>query len=408
MRIVYIHQYFRTPEMSGGTRSFEFARRLVARGHEVQVVSADIDGDGESSQKWRESSSAGIRIHWASIPYNNKMSYRDRIKSFAGFAAAACARASKIPQDLVFATSTPLTVAIPGIYSARRNGVPFVLEVRDLWPEVPIALGALKSAPAKAAARRLERWAYRRSAHVVALSPKMAENVEKLAPGKSTTVIQNGCDVDLFCDAEVLGKQLRAATAWLGDRPLLLYAGTLGLVNGVSFLVRMAEHLVGIDPEIRLAVVGGGREESELKKLAQELGVLNRNLFFVAPMPKNQVVAYFGACDLSFSVVQDMPILAGDSANKVFDAWAAGRPVAINHGGWVADIISRTGAGVILPNGDPIGAAKVVASFVADSRRMAEARAAAGLLAQGDLSRDALFSKFEAVLARVSGQSNSG
>ncbi|GAA4587652.1 hypothetical protein GCM10023107_06670 [Actinoplanes octamycinicus] len=157
MRITYIHQYFKTPGMAGGTRSYELARRLVARGHEVHMITGAPDGVRAGI-----STEAGIVVHWLPVPYRNAMSYRRRIWAFLGFVGRSAVVAGRLRHDLVFVTSTPLTVAIPGVYAALRRRVPMVLEVRDVWPELPIALGALRSPVSRWAARRLEAWAYHR------------------------------------------------------------------------------------------------------------------------------------------------------------------------------------------------------------------------------------------------------
>jgi glycosyltransferase involved in cell wall biosynthesis len=235
--------------MAGGTRSYEFARRLVERGHEVHVVA----GGPETSEhdRHRVTSESGITVHWLPVAYGNAMSYRRRLAAFARFAWQAASVSAALSGDLVLASSTPLTVAIPAAYAARRRRVPMVLEVRDLWPELPIAIGALRSPVMRWVAWRLEGWAYRRSVHVIALSPGMAQSIRRRFPRVPVTVIPNGCDLDLFADADRSGRALRAASPWLSDRPLVLYAGTIGRYNGLDYLVRMAAALATTDPEVR-------------------------------------------------------------------------------------------------------------------------------------------------------------
>lgn len=398
MRIVYLHQYFQTPAMAGGIRAYEFARRLVANGHQVHVVTSDTEASDARPGTWRTTVEAGATVHWAAVPYRNAMSYSDRIRAFIRFARAAAVRAAALEQDLVVATSTPLTIAIPAVYSARRRRVPMVLEVRDVWPEVPIALGALRSPLSRAAARQLESWAYRNARRVIALSPGMARSIRRRFPDVPVTVVPNGCDRSLFAQADDSGRALRRATPWLGDRPLVLYAGALGLVNQVSYLVRMAAALRDSRPEIRFAILGDGAEREQVRALAADLGVLGRNLFMLDPMPKSAAVAFFGACDLAVSTVRDEPALHANSANKVFDGWAAGRPVAVNHEGWIADKIRESGAGLVLPATDPDRAARLVADFLDSPHRTAGARAAAGRLASDEFDRGLLFDRFERVL----------
>jgi glycosyltransferase involved in cell wall biosynthesis len=393
VRITYIHQYFKTPGMSGGTRSYEFARRLVERGHEVHMITGDPDAD-----RARVTREAGIVVHWLPVPYSNAMSYRRRLRAFLGFVGRAALTAGRLRHDLVFATSTPLTVAIPGVWAALRRRVPMVLEVRDVWPELPIAIGALRSPVSRWAAGRLEAWAYRRAAHVIALSPGMAASIRGRFPGVTVTVVPNSSDIGLFAGADRAGAALRRDTPWLGDRPLILYAGTLGLANGVDYLVRMAVHLAGTAPDVRIAIVGDGRTRDGLRELAAGLGVLDRNVFLLGPVAKAEVVAFFGACDLAVSVFTDVPELGANSPNKVFDAFAAGRPVAVNHGGWIADLITGSGAGLVLPAHDTGAAAEAVAAFLGDRAACRAAGSAAYALARDRFDRDLLFQDFERVL----------
>ncbi|SCG78654.1 glycosyltransferase family 4 protein [Micromonospora humi] len=301
----------------------------------------------------------------------------------------------------LIATSTPLTIAVPAVFAAWRRHVPMVLEVRDLWPEVPIALGALRSPLSRRSALALEAWAYRKSTEVIALSVGMAEGVRARRPDARVTVIPNGCDIELFADAAAAGKLLRDRTPWLGDQPLILYAGTVGFVNDVGYLIQMARTLRHTHPDIRIAIIGQGAEVPRLRTEAAACGVLDGNLFMLDPMPKNDIVSYFGACDLAVSTVRDEPALHANSANKVFDALAAGRPVAINHEGWLADMLRHSGAGLVLPAGDPAGAAALVASFVSDPIRRASAGAAARALAISEFDREMLFQRFEEVLLRA-------
>lgn len=402
MRVIYLHQYFRTPEMGGGTRSYEFARRLVGQGHEVHVITSDADtASGAAAGRWRVSEERGVTVHWAGIPYDNSMSYRRRLCAFGSFAWRAARRAASIDHDVVFATSTPLTIAIPAVHAARRRRSPFIFEVRDVWPETAIALGALRTPVTKWAGHRLEEWAYRRAQHVIALSPGMAQSIQGRFPDVAVTVIPNGCDNAMFASAPAAGAAYRAATPWLGDRPLLLYAGTLGRVNGVDYLVRMAAALAETHPQIRLAIVGRGAERERVESLAVRLGVLRRNLFLLDQMSKTDVVGLFGACDIALSTVVDQPALHANSANKVFDAWAAGKPVAINHEGWLADIIRQTGCGVVLPATDPQRAAVMIGQLVSDPKRLAAAGHAATRLARDRFDRDALYARFERVLTSV-------
>ncbi len=397
MRIVYLHQYFNT--RIGGTRSYEMARRLVANGHQVHMITSDRNPDPEAPRDWRQSNEDGIDVHWLPVPYANQMGYRDRLRAFAKFAWAACGRAASLPADLIFATSTPLTIAIPGMYASRRNRIPMVLEVRDLWPEVPIAMGALTSRTSIAAAQLLERTAYRHATRVVALSPTMKAGVARTGyPQGCISVIPNACDLELFRAEAKRGKRLRKRYSWLGDRPLVVYAGTLGRVNGVDYIARLAAEVRRIDPTVCFVVIGDGREEAAVRGVAHRLGVLGRNFFMLPPVAKSVVAQWLSTAQMAMSVVIDIPALWGNSANKVFDGFAAGIPVAINHEGWLADTLRDHQAGLVLPPGDLLSAATKLTTALRTPDWLAVARQAASGLASTYFARDDLARQLESVL----------
>jgi glycosyltransferase involved in cell wall biosynthesis len=271
--------------MTGGTRSYEMARRLVACGHDVQMITSDRSTSG--GRGWRETEEAGIHVHWLSVPYSNHMGYLQRLRAFAHFALGASRRAVEVGGDLVFATSTPLTIALPAARAKRRLGVPMVFEVRDLWPTLPIAMGALRSGAAIRAARWLERHAYSNAQHIIALSPGMkAGIVDRGVVPEAVTVVPNSCDLEAFEVSPDVAVALRHRFEWLGSRPLVLYAGTLGRINGVEYLARIAAETISLDPEVRFVVVGSGKEEEKVRRIADELGVLGRNFFMLPPLPK--------------------------------------------------------------------------------------------------------------------------
>lgn len=401
MRIVYLHQYFVTPEMAGGARSFEMARRLVATGHEVHMVTSDQHGSA-STPTWRESCEAGIHVHWTAVPYDNVMSHAKRMRAFVEFAWRAARRAAQLRGDVVFATSTPLTIALPAVHAARRARCPMVFEVRDLWPAVPIAIGAIRNPIAVRAARWLERYAYRNAAQVVALAPGMRDEIVATGyPAERVTVIPNGCDLDVFRDASV-GRVLRASHEWLGDRPLVVFTGTFGLVNGMDYLPQLAAELAKIDTGIRIAAVGAGRELARTQRLAAELGVLDHNLYLLGRRPKLEAAAWTQAADMTLALFTGPPIVWRDAVqNKFFDSLAAGKPVANNFPGWQSRIAQEAGAGLILPADDVPAAARQLAGALRDRQWLDSAGAAARRLAETRFNRDDLAARLGGVLEQA-------
>lgn len=397
MRIVYLHQYFNTPEMTGSTRSFEIARRLVMKGHAVSVVTS---ARSEScTAQWSVTNESGVEVHWLPVPYSNCMNFQDRIKAFLRFAYESARRAAAIPADLVFATSTPLTIAIPGVFAAKRLKVPMVFEVRDLWPEVPIAIGALKSPALRVPAQWLERWAYRNSEAVVALSPGMRDGVIRAGYDLArVAVIPNSSDNADFEVGDVRRVAWRAQRPWLGDRPLLTYPGTFGRINGVDYIVPIARRLKEIAPEVRILLIGDGSEKAAVQRMAVEAGVLDVNLFVEDSVPKAQMPDVFAGSDMICSFVIDIPELFANSANKVFDTFAAARPILINHGGWQAEIIGKTGCGLVTAGLSADAAAQLLADRLQDPVWLTRACGAAKRLATERFDRDLLVDQLNEVL----------
>lgn len=398
MKILYLHQYFLSPRDGGGTRSWELATRLANAGHEVAVITSDLAVNRTS---WEVERVAGLEIHRTGVRYDNTLSYRERLVAFTRFATAAGPRARSIGGDVVFATSTPLTVAVPGVFAARALRVPFVFEVRDLWPTAPIELELLTNPAMILAARAVERLAYREAAHIVTLSPGMQDGV--LASGVDparVSMIPNACDFELFDVPPDVGASWRAEQPWLGERPLLAYTGTLGTLNDAGWLVELAGALDRQGSAACIALVGMGKEYDQIRARAVELGVLDRNFFMLGSRPKASIPALLSAATAAFSTFLPHPILGINSANKFFDALAAGRPVFLNHDGWLADLVREHDCGLVLPR-DPATAAVQLRGKLEDPAWLRRAGESARALGRARFDRNAHARELEAVLVRV-------
>ncbi len=385
--------------MNGGTRSFEMARRLVNAGHEVEMVTSWRTADGRRG--WFETEEAGIKVHWLPVAYSNHMGFLRRVTAFANFALAAGRKAAALHGDVVFATSTPLTIAVPGRYAAKKLGVPLVFEVRDLWPELPIAIGALRNSVLKSMAFRLERYAYSHSAQIVALSDGMATGVSRTGyPTDRISVIPNSADLGDF-GPDVDGEPFRRRIRGLGDRPLITYAGTLGAINGVEYLVDIAMVAQKLAPELCFAIVGDGKEGVAVRQRAADCGVLDDNLFLFSSLPKADMPKVLAASQVAVSLFVDLKPMWMNSANKFFDALASGTPVAINYGGWQDDVLQEYRAGIRLPANNAEEAACMLRDWTRNAAGLAAAGSAARRLAEVKYDRDVLAKQLEAVLSKA-------
>lgn len=401
MKIIYLHQYFNTPKMSGGTRSYEMARRFVAAGHEVHMITSQRE-ESDDFSGWLEENIDGIHVHWLAVPYTNKMGFTARMTAFMKFSLLSALKAVKVGGDVIFATSTPLTIALPAVYAAKWLQKPMVFEVRDLWPELPIAVGVLKNPVLKIVARWLEQFAYKHAAYVVALSYGMKNGVVISGyPSERVHVVPNSCDIDFFHVQQNEGRQFLNDHTELQGGPLILYAGALGFINGVGYLVDIASAMLKIDPTVRFLIVGDGKEQNQIRGKAENVGVLNKNFWMMPSLPKKEMPLLLSAATISTSLVINSPELWNNSANKFFDSLAAGRPIMINHEGWQADLIRATGAGIVVPPRDALEATRMLNVFLSDTDKVKKAGRAAFHLAKTRFDRDDLANKLMAVLQQA-------
>jgi len=403
LKISYLHQYFTPPNAAGGTRSYEFACRLIAAGHEVHIFtsSAYLPSEYQSRPELiYETEIAGIPSTVINLSYSNAMGFLARIFAFSGFAFHASRVVMSHPSDVIFATSTPLTIAIPAILGCLWQRIPMVFEVRDLWPELPIAVKAIRNPLFKWCALWLEKVAYKSSAQIVALSPGIKDGIVRVGySSQNVHVIPNSCDIELFCVGNEERIEFRRQFDWLAERPLVIYAGTLGLINGVGYLAKLANEMESINPDVRFLIIGRDSLETEsVRLLADELGVLNKNFFMIPQINKNEMPSALAAADVATSLFIDLPEMQNNSANKFFDALASGTPVAINYGGWQADLLQQHKAGIVLDPSDLHQAALSLSKFLVDKERRHQSASSALNLARESFNRDDMAKKLEMVL----------
>lgn len=397
MKITYLHQYFNTPSMSGGTRSYEMAKRLVAMGHEVTMITSWRESTDQTD--WFITNEGGFNVHWLPIQYSNHMSYSERIKAFFKFALLSAKRVANIETDVIFATSTPLTISFPAVYAARKMKKPMVFEVRDLWPELPIAIGAIKNPFTKFIAKRLEIWSYRNSESVIALSPGMRDGVSSTGyPVERIAIIPNSCDNNTFDVSPNTFNGFRKLRPWLGNKPLLIYPGTLGIINGVSYLVDIAKILKEVSPDVRILIIGDGIEREKIVSLAKSEGVLNVNFFIENKVSKSEIPAIFASADIICSLFLDLPEMRSNSANKFFDTLAAGKPCLLNYGGWQSELVNKSNCGLVTWRMTAEQAARSISKHITDKSWLIEAGNNAKKIALEQFDRDVLAAQLATVL----------
>lgn len=347
MDILYIHQYFATPAGETGTRSYEFARRWVATGHKVTMLTSigQLTPDDLKNAEGRfikRFTIDGIDVRAIAIGYSQKMGFIKRVLAFLGFMIAAVFYVvCKQGYDIVYATSTPLTVGIPALCAKWLRRKKFVFEVRDQWPEIPIELGIIKNKLLIKILLWLEKSIYRNSSAIVAGSPGQAEGIKKVCnESKIIEVVPNGCDLELF-RPEIDGSYIRAKYNW-NKKLVFLHAGAMGKVNGLQFVIDAAEKLRA-NKDILFVLIGQGNEKAALEKRVAELSL--DNVQILPPAPKRALPEVFAAADVGLVIIGNYPIIQHNSANKFFDTLSAGKPVLLNYSGWQRKILEDNKAG---------------------------------------------------------------
>ena len=402
VKIGYLHQYYNTPAEPGSTRSYELALRMARAGHEVHVITTRYRDKGRPPRSWATTVEDGVIVHRVQLPYGNQMNFGQRIISFATFSLLASVRVLSVKPTLIFASSTPLTIAIPALIARALRRVPMVFEVRDAWPELPIALGMLRNPVLIALAKLLELLAYRSSSRVIVLSAGMGTSVQRVGyPADRITIIPNACDSQRFSpDVSDAEHWYRLHPEFRGRR-VVAYAGTIGYIHGTRWIVDLALACGRQDPDLAFTLAGEGREVDAVADYARRQGVLGVNFFMLGAIPKAEMGHYLAASVAGLSTTIRVPELEANSANKFFDYLAACKPTFVNYGGWQQEVLERSGAGARLQFEDSEKASAQLLEFLNSPERMEEARGAAGELARSAYDRDILAAELIQVLEAV-------
>lgn len=403
MRVLYFHQHFSTPRGSTGIRSYEMARALIAGGHEVTMVCGSYGGgttglSGPFHRGLRRGVVDGINVVELRLAYSNKDSFLKRSSTFLTFALRSVAIALREPCDLVFATTTPLTAGIPGIIARWMRGKPFVFEVRDLWPELPRAMGVIRNPIVLAALSALE-WASARSAHrLIGLSPGIVDGIARLGVARSRiAMLPNGCDLDIFASRARPWRPQGIA----GTDLMAVFAGTHGIANGLHAVLDAAQELKARRRlDIKIVLIGDGALKAPLRERA--LREQLTNVLFLNPVGKARLAQLLAGADLGLQILANVPAFYyGTSPNKFFDYIAAGLPVLNNYPGWLAEMIQGNGCGLVVPGGAP-GEFADALEWAAEHRDELKAMGTrAQALARKKFDRRELAGKFVEILERA-------
>ena len=372
MKILLINQSFVPPDEPGHTRHFEMAQYLRKCGHEMVIVASDANyqtGLRTVQRKglYVEQVIEGIRVLRAYSAQTLHRSYFWRFISFFSFMFSSVWAALQVKDiDLIMGTTPPIFQAVSAWFVALVRRKPFLLEVRDLWPEFAISMGVLKNPVVITLAHWLEKFLYARAAHILVNSPAYKEYlVGKGVPEKKITFIPYGTDIDMF-NPHVDGTSVREKLG-LQDTFMVLYAGAMGQAHDLYTILRAAKCLRE-ESQIRFVFFGAGKERANLEAEAQRLEL--RNVLFAGICPKKEMPFVIASADVCLAILQNIPMFRTTYPNKVFDYMASARPTVLVIDGVVREVIEASGGGVFVEPGNAELLAKTILDLSKDPQRV--------------------------------------
>lgn len=291
----------------------------------------------------------GVRIRAFNVPYCNDMSTPERAAAFVRYALQAVWEGGRIPRpSLVYGSSTPLTVAGAAAAVAHVQECPWIFEVRDLWPDFPIQMGAITTEWVQRALRRLERWLYQDAAHVVTVSPDMERHVRQFVAPAHVSTVEYGTDLTLLDRITENDVQALRQQHELEKHRVILYAGSFGRANDIPTLLEAARRLQH-RRDVCFVFAGAGYYEGAIHESAARNPIVKK----IAPQPYHRALALFKAASLSLVPFINLPVLRANAPSKLFDSLAAGTPAVVTNSGWTKDLVEQHQCGWYVPASQP-------------------------------------------------------
>jgi colanic acid biosynthesis glycosyl transferase WcaI len=352
MRILIASQYFSPEITAAAARVHAFASGLARRDHEIEVVCespshpSGVVAPGYGGHLVDRRSLDGFEVSYVWVRATPSKSTRARLANYASYAvAASLAGVMRRRPDAILASSPPLPVGSVGALLALRHRAPWVLDVRDLWPDLAVTIGQVGEGRFLRAAQRLERRLYRSAAAITATTEPFRRAIESRGGADKVTVIPNGTS-DIFLAAGATDAEPSLLDASDGCFTWT-HAGNLGLAHGLENAV-MAARILG--DRFRLVLLGEGPRRTALQELAESLPA--GSVVFRDAVPQEEAARLMRASDALLVSVSAMPGLEGTVASKLYDCCAVGRPVIVSAGGETRRIVDGSGAALCVAPGD--------------------------------------------------------
>lgn len=367
LKILYIHQYFKTPREGGALRSYYIAKAMVQAGHIVEVITT------HNEASYLRTTIDGITVHYLPIAYHNSFHFAKRILSFLRFFLQSYRLATRIKcVDLNYVTSTPLTVGLTALRLKRKKNIDYVFEVRDLWPEAVVKIGAIRNKFVQRYLYRLEQKIYTQSQKIITLSPGMFTYIQKVVPSKPLLLAPNMSSVETI-------QPTATRTPFT-----ISYLGTLGKANHVDYLLDIAELMLNSYPEVRFYIMGEGAQKVQLEERVKNDRLTN--VTFLAASNQDAVKGLLAKTDATYTSFLKIPILETNSPNKFFDSLAAGKLTIVSTNGWLRNLVEENHCGFYHDPENPYSFLEKIKPYIIDKGLLDKTQANARKLAETKFS----------------------
>jgi glycosyltransferase involved in cell wall biosynthesis len=383
VKITFLCQYF-PPEMGApSARTFEHARHWASLGHEVTVVTGfpnhptGIIRPEYRGYFIRRERVEGINLlrTWVYVAPNK--GFVRRVLNFLSFFCSSLTLGALLTKrpDVVVGTSPQFFCAVAAYLLSCIKRVPFVFEVRDIWPQSAVELGALRNRLLIRTLEAIELFLYRRAALIVPVAESTRPYLisKGIAPEK-IKIIPNGIDARYLAQASTPPESIRAELG-LEGKYIVSYIGTHGMSHALDVVLRAAK-MLSEDPAVHLLFIGEGAEKENLKRLASDLKL--QNVTFLNEQPRDRLLAFYRASNVSLVPLRRLPIFEKVLPSKLFELMGAGCPLICSVEGEAARLVERAEAGLCI---EPENAEALLAAI---KRLRAEPELAQQLSAHGE------------------------
>ncbi|WMJ71817.1 glycosyltransferase family 4 protein [Cytophagaceae bacterium ABcell3] len=387
MKIIYVHQYFKTPEEGGAIRSWHLTHALIEAGHQVELITAHNKPQPATKYFGK------LKVHYLPVFYDNRLGVFARLMAFFKFSFKAFKCALSIADaDLCYITSTPLSTGIVGLLLKRFRSIPYYFEVRDLWPEAPIQMKVINNWVVVKMLLCLERRIYNSAATLIALSPAIRDSImEKLSSEKQVLLVPNFSDCEFFQQSSRRSKYLEKHK--IAADFVVAYTGAFGRANNIDFIFEIVKASASaFGAQVHFVFAGDGAEKVRLMNMVQEIAIGNTT--FLGHLNKTEVREVLHAADAVLVSFLPLPVLRTTSPNKFFDGLAAGKVCITNTKGWLKEIIESNEIGFYAPPDAPEVFVEKLKGYLVNPHKKVEASKNARMLAENRFSLDIMKKRF--------------